>query len=422
MAVPGEFPAPIRRPERRIGIRLAAFGVAAIYLLVLGLVVLLPQPVQDVADLEAQGTFGLGWLADGLRNILLFVPLGAGVRLATGSSLRALALSAVLAIVFELLQTFIPGRFSSPVDIVTNAIGAWLGAWIMGHRVRLLAPPPRQAARLAWTATLMAASIWILGTLALAPATPDTRYFGGHTPQLAHLAHYQGQILQARVGDSPISAAGLVDDQAALKRSLQSEKSIRIRFRRGPAPARLAPLVTLHDDLQREILLVGLEGDDLVLRRWVHGAAWGLENPAHRWPAALAPNRVGDVAELDLGLEQGRSHARIDGRALADHAWSPARIWALVLPRDIASEASARNFDAVCIAALTLPVAFYARHAIVGFPGLAALAALLIVLPAVLGCAAISVREWLTFGGTVALGLWLGGRAIDPDSSERGAE
>lgn len=422
MALPGEIPTPTRRPERRVGIRLSTFGVAAIYLLALGLLVLLPQPVQDLSNLEAQGSLGIGWLADALRNILLFVPLGAGVRFATGSSLRALSLGAALAITFELLQTFIPGRFSSPVDIVANTVGAWLGAWMMGHRARLLAPSPRQAARLAGIATLMAASILILGTLALGPATPDTRYFGGHTPQLAHLAHYQGQVLQARVGDSPIPDAGLVDDQAALKRSLQSEKSIRIRFRRGPAPARLAPLVTLHDDLQREILLVGLEGDDLVVRRWMHGTAWGLENPAHRWPVALAPNRVGEVTELELALEGLRARARVDERALADHAWSPARIWALVLPRDIASEASARILDAVCIAVLTLPVAFYARRAIVGFPVLAALTALLIALPTVVECAAISAREWLAFGGAVALGLWLGGRAIDPDPAERGTE
>ncbi len=422
MAVPGEIPTPTRRPERRFGIRIAAFGVAAIYLVALALFVLLPQPVQDVENLEAQGSLGIGWLADALRNVLLFVPLGAGVRLATGSSLRALALGAALAIAFELLQTFIPGRFSSPVDIVTNTFGAWIGAWIMGHRESLLAPPPRQAARLAWVATLTAASIWIVGTLGLRPATPNTRYFGGHTPQLGHLAHYKGQVLEARIGDSEIPDAGLVDDQATLKQSLRRSESIRIRFRRGPAPARLAPLVTLHDDLQREILLVGLERDDLVLRRWVRGAAWGLENPAHRWPVALAPNRAGEVAELEFVLEKGRSRARIDERALADHAWSPARIWALVLPRDIASEATARILDAVCIAVLTLPVAFYARRAIVGLLELAGLAALLVALPAVLECAAISATEWLAFGGTVALGLWLGGRSVDPGSTERGTE
>lgn len=72
---------------------------------------------------------------DVIANVLLFVPLGFLFRVsattATGrrpatALLAGLAVSAAL----ETAQIFLPGRFASPVDVATNAAGAWLGAFL----------------------------------------------------------------------------------------------------------------------------------------------------------------------------------------------------------------------------------------------------------------------------------------------------
>jgi VanZ family protein len=66
-------------------------------------------------------------------NVLLFVPLGflfrASARTAAGRRpSTALVAGLCASAVLESVQIFLPGRFASPVDVATNAAGAWLGA------------------------------------------------------------------------------------------------------------------------------------------------------------------------------------------------------------------------------------------------------------------------------------------------------
>lgn len=70
---------------------------------------------------------------DVIANVLLFVPLGflfrASSRSAAGRRpVTALVAGLVTSAVLETAQIFLPGRFASPVDVATNAAGAWLGA------------------------------------------------------------------------------------------------------------------------------------------------------------------------------------------------------------------------------------------------------------------------------------------------------
>ena len=78
----------------------------------------------------------LSWLVDPgdvIANVLLFVPLGFLFRVTALPSSRtghwsaagaALLASAAL----ESLQLYLPGRFPSPVDVLANTLGAWLGS------------------------------------------------------------------------------------------------------------------------------------------------------------------------------------------------------------------------------------------------------------------------------------------------------
>jgi VanZ family protein len=78
----------------------------------------------------------LSWRVDPgdvVGNVLLFLPLGFLFRAAARSAaarhpLTALAAGAAASVALEVAQLFLPGRFPSPVDVLTNGAGAGLGA------------------------------------------------------------------------------------------------------------------------------------------------------------------------------------------------------------------------------------------------------------------------------------------------------
>jgi glycopeptide antibiotics resistance protein len=80
----------------------------------------------------------LGWNAfDVVMNVVIFVPFGFIHRISRpqqrgASWLGALGYGAALSGLIEVAQTFLPGRFPSPVDLVTNTAGAGLGSWLGG--------------------------------------------------------------------------------------------------------------------------------------------------------------------------------------------------------------------------------------------------------------------------------------------------
>ena len=85
--------------------------------------------------LPAVNSLTTGWLAfDAVMNVVMFVPLGFIYRLsrprATGTVwVGALLLGAALSGLVEAAQFFTPERFPAVSDLVTNTVGAGVGAW-----------------------------------------------------------------------------------------------------------------------------------------------------------------------------------------------------------------------------------------------------------------------------------------------------
>lgn len=133
--------------------------VARLLLLVsailIGLVVLLPSDNHQVLGLLprlARKVAELGipyWAAfraiEFGANIVLFVPLGVLIPLAIGSLRARVWWAAVLAgfaisAAIELARLFIPGRVSDSRDLVSNTLGAALGAMIVLVVARCVRP------------------------------------------------------------------------------------------------------------------------------------------------------------------------------------------------------------------------------------------------------------------------------------------
>lgn len=115
-----------------------------------------------------------GWF-DAVCNILLFLPLGFLYRLARqplsgGNLAHVFRLGFLVSACIEVIQLFLPGRYASPVDLLTNALGSLAGAWLCDRAQRFL--NQRWVGRLALELPLMTISyllvplIWLNGLAA----------------------------------------------------------------------------------------------------------------------------------------------------------------------------------------------------------------------------------------------------------------
>jgi glycopeptide antibiotics resistance protein len=80
-----------------------------------------------------------GW-SDTLLNVLFFLPLGFLYKLIRprDPTLRVVALGLGLSCTIEVAQIFLAERFPSPMDVLTNGAGAWLGALLLERAQRQL--------------------------------------------------------------------------------------------------------------------------------------------------------------------------------------------------------------------------------------------------------------------------------------------
>jgi hypothetical protein len=190
----------------------AAITVAA--LLFIGTATLVPvrgaYPVGGSAYCVICGDFGG---TDFVLNVILFVPLGIGLRLA-GVTTRATGAVAFLATLFvETMQlTLIAGRDSSLGDLLSNTTGGVVGALLVAGWRTILLPEPRRAAARARAA----AALWLLLAVATAVSTtlwspgPETLYRRAAWGR--RVGWFPGRIVRVAANDAEIATEPGGDD------------------------------------------------------------------------------------------------------------------------------------------------------------------------------------------------------------------
>jgi len=229
---------------------------------------------------------GVGALADGVLNAALFLPLGAALSVAGWRPWRLFALGALLSLGVETFQFVIPGRDPSLSDVLFNTLGTALGIGLARSTSMWWRPGPRLADILGIVGALGAASILALTGALLRPSFPEDTYYGGWTPRFGHLEWYGGSVLQASLDGLEIPP-GVLGSSPQVRQQLLSDAAIHVLARAGPRPLGLAPLFTIHDRHQREILLLGVDGDDIVYRYRTRAIAWGFTGPEIRARGAI---------------------------------------------------------------------------------------------------------------------------------------
>ena len=113
------------RPESTLGTALLGYMVFMVFL-----ITLFPFDFRIPAEIHIKI---LTNLSDFLANIVLFIPIGFLFKLSRrpGKDVwgrNAFFLGILLSIAIEFTQLFIPGRYTQVIDVITNGLGAWLGA------------------------------------------------------------------------------------------------------------------------------------------------------------------------------------------------------------------------------------------------------------------------------------------------------
>lgn len=144
-------------------------------------------------------------LADVLLNVLLFLPLGAGLA-GLGRSLRFTAAAAFLtSVTVELLQlTVVTGRDASLSDVLTNTGGGILGWTLIGYGVALLYPPPRRAAWLALGSAALWAAAFAVSAWALHPDPATGAYWGQWAHDFPGRGTFAGRVRTATLDGAPV--------------------------------------------------------------------------------------------------------------------------------------------------------------------------------------------------------------------------
>jgi len=352
---------------------------------------------------------------DIILNVLLFIPLG--ICLAVAGATRSLAVVAALSLsgLVESLQLVLPGRYPALRDLIANGAGGALGAGVASV-VPILRHRPAAIGRwisIGWP--LVLGGLLTGGGLLLEPSAPDQLWFGQWAPELGNFEHFRGIVVRAQLNGVELPS-GPFPTTAEFK---ERYSSVEVQARAIPpssASRRLAPIVSVFDDAQREVFILGQQGRDLVFEPRLRAEDWGLRSLAIRARGGLPAIR--DTLGLEGNYDRGRLRvaSRWDapnGLITATQHLTPVSSWRVLLPwRWPLTPPVATGLDSLLLGLLAFPLGLGVRFASgsgrkrdlapAALLSLACAVAALIPLP--FGLEVAKWPLWLGFAGGATLG------------------
>lgn len=265
--------------------------------------------------------------ADAILNVVLFVPLG----LALGGDVRGLRrvilAGFALSLIIEVAQTSLPGRHASSADLLWNTLGAAVGAGVYAVLKRRLETPSLVGGR-AW-GMVLGIAFAVSGVLVI-PAPTDDVYWGQWTPDLGSMPQYDGTVVEARL-DGRALPSRRIDAPAPHRSLLEGDWSLDGRVVIGSQFRAVAPIISIYDRHQREILLLGAHRDDLVFRERLLAHALGFETPDLRLLDVFASLAPLDTVPISALRRDGGTCLRLATTERCGLGVTVARTWGLLL-------------------------------------------------------------------------------------------
>ena len=215
-------------------------------------------------------------------------------------------------------------------------------------------------------------------------------YING-SPATRRLRWHPGRVLDASL-DGLAIPAGASAESAQLRERFLSGTPLRVHAVAGPPVPTQVPLVTLHDMFRHEILLVGAEQEDLLLRFRTRAAAAELDTPAIRVPGVMRGLSPGDNLVITMSRAGQGYCVDVNTRSTCGLGFTLGMGWTLFLYSQIPTGWPHPVLNALWMAALVFPTGFWARCRWESFLGALVLTAG-VVLPCTLGTLTASPTE-----------------------------
>ena len=359
-------------PQPKWGSIIAALGIAFICLATLSPGA--PEPPGGAVR-NCQPWCDDPLLADFVRNIILFAPMGFGLRLAGVRSRWAILAGTLLSATVELLQIrVIVGRDASVLDWISNTLGTVVGVGIAGQMKAIILPSPRGALRLTIGALMGWLAILILGAWGIQPAPTEFPFWGQRTPRLRQYPPFYGQLLTGRINGVEIPSARLSNDESIRGPLRAGHSRMDAVVQPGPPspPAEIAPILRVADGTLREILLLGRSGKELVYRYRLRATSLRLETPAFALGHAFASTGLTDgsapepAETLSVVLDRGRlTLTAHDQRGTEQRKFdlTPAAAWSFFLPWDYWYGPNAAFLSLLWLGGLLIPAGYWGARA-----------------------------------------------------------
>lgn len=307
----------------------------AALLTVVGLLAIIATTMTPVS---ASGSDGPPWCmscpifteragVDLILNVLLYVPMGAGLALLRrGPGHVALIAIAISGAIETLQVNVIPGRFASMADVITNTLGALLGLFAIRYWRVLIAPTRSQSRLFAGVAAALALAVlhvtmWAQQEVPI-PEAMSTLWRPSPAKDGDDLADADGPgsrityvTLDGRRHAGRVRLAP--NDLASLAR--RAGYTLEMGFVPAARPGDEDPAFELRDDQGRRLLRVRQDGRHLAADLATRGRALRLRTPTVRLRRFLASR-----AER---LERGElDTVRVAVRAAQGNLWMRARL------------------------------------------------------------------------------------------------
>lgn len=387
-------------PARRIPAWELAAGIAWVALV--GVLTL--TPVGGWSPRMSSGCLLCGELggADLIRNILMFMPAGLFLARRRVSVTVAVGLGLLLSAGLESAQLVVPGRHAAMRDVLVNAMG--VGTGVVFYRALAAGLLNANRAVFAAAALLPIVAVALTGWL-LQPLQTDDVYYAQWVPRRPYYARWDGALLDAAVGGTrtPIGRLRNTDE---IRASLRAGGPVALTFRAGTPTNSLTAIYVVMDGVQREILMVGADGHDLVVRSRIRAVAWRLDQPDQRFPDFLARHLPSDTIRLAARFDAlGRACVSLSGEERCAPRAALGSAWGIVLWKGELAPGLRRAMDALALALLLIPLSLLTATRR-GWPAALAWSGTVVALVLVgraVGLAWPGVPELVALLGTVAL-------------------
>ena len=338
--------------------------------------------------------------ADAIANILLFTPFGVCAALSFRGRVRPIAAGLALSVFIEMAQLAVPGRFVNSTDIIFNTAGAALGVCMVRTADRWMNPADRVRWVLAGGALAAALAVLVAGGALLVPHIPTVVLYGQWTAAFEDMVPYGGEVLSAFVGPQRVPSRRIIGSDSLRARLLTGEE-LRILVVAGPPPRGLAPIFSIYDEYEREVMLVGADGEDVVLRYRMRATSARLDQPDIRIRDALAGIDAGD--EFGLRVQRaGRGYCvAVNDREWCGLGFTLSDTWSLLhypVPHPLGT-----TLRFAWVGLLLMPAGFWLRRARWVAGAWAVTAVVLLATPPVIGILGAAPAELLSaFTGLIA--------------------